>query len=105
MYGKLICRFIFFPARSPAFSQVSTSLNGITTIRSCGAQAALQKQFDEQQDVHTGAFYMTILLTSGFGYWLDCVCMTFLGFVTFSFLFYGMLLITTLAQGVINLKI
>lgn len=72
--------------RSPAFSQVSTSLDGMTTIRACGAQMLLQREFDNLQDVHTGAWYLTVTTSLAFGFWLDCISMTFLGIVTFSFL-------------------
>ncbi|XP_044730120.1 ATP-binding cassette sub-family C member 4-like isoform X2 [Chrysoperla carnea] len=72
--------------RSPVFSHVSASLDGITTIRSCGAQRLLAKEFDIQQDVHTGAWYLTIATGTAFGFWLDCVSIAFLAAVIFSFI-------------------
>ncbi|XP_011647242.1 multidrug resistance-associated protein 4-like isoform X2 [Pogonomyrmex barbatus] len=40
-------------AKSPIFSHVNSTLSGLTTIRSTGAQEMIRKQFDEHQDLHT----------------------------------------------------
>ncbi|XP_044730121.1 probable multidrug resistance-associated protein lethal(2)03659 [Chrysoperla carnea] len=73
-------------SRSPVFSHVSASLDGITTIRSCGAQSLLAKEFDIQQDVHTSAWYLTVATGTAFGFWLDCVSVSFLAALIFSFI-------------------
>ncbi|XP_046746878.1 ATP-binding cassette sub-family C member 4-like isoform X1 [Diprion similis] len=75
-------------AKSPMFSHVSSTLDGLTTIRSRGAPAELmlKKEFDRLQDVHTSAWYLAIAGTSVLGLVLDlfsgalvaCVCFSFI---------------------------
>ncbi|XP_017760874.1 PREDICTED: multidrug resistance-associated protein 4-like [Eufriesea mexicana] len=73
-------------AKSPIFSHVNATLNGLTTIRSSGSNVLelLQKQFDDLQDVHTGAWYMTIAVPVTFGLYLDIVVIIFVACVCFS---------------------
>ncbi|KAJ3652255.1 hypothetical protein Zmor_018236 [Zophobas morio] len=76
-------------ARSPIYSHVTSSLEGISTIRAFGAQTMLQNEFDERQDSHSSSFYMFLACDGAFGFWLDLCCVIFLGIVTFSILFMG----------------
>ena len=41
-------------ARSPVFSHLSSSLNGLWTIRAFGAEQRFQDVFDAHQDLHSG---------------------------------------------------
>lgn len=41
-------------ARSPVFSHLSSSLQGLWTIRAFGAEQRFQKAFDAHQDLHSG---------------------------------------------------
>ncbi|KAJ8933696.1 hypothetical protein NQ314_013862 [Rhamnusium bicolor] len=72
--------------KSPVFSHVSSSLNGITTIRASKAEEILINEFDDHQDIHTSAWYLTITCIVAFGLWLDIVCVIFVACVTFSFI-------------------
>nr|CAD7200060.1 unnamed protein product [Timema douglasi] len=72
--------------RSPVFSHLAASLNGLTTIRACGAQQLLRQEFDSHQDLHTSSFYLTIATSVAFGFWLDVVSNIFVACVAFSFL-------------------
>ncbi|PNF26812.1 hypothetical protein B7P43_G17381 [Cryptotermes secundus] len=71
--------------RSPVFSHLSASLQGLTTIRALGAQAMLEKEFDGHQDLHSSAWYMFITTTRAFSVWLDSTCLLYIIVVTFSF--------------------
>lgn len=44
----------FFEARSPVFSHLSSTLQGLSTIRAFKAQQRFQQMFDEYQDLHSG---------------------------------------------------
>lgn len=41
-------------ARSPVFSHLSSSLQGLSTIRAFRVQQRFQQMFDEYQDLHSG---------------------------------------------------
>lgn len=73
--------------RSPVFSHLSASLTGLSTIRARGLQDLVIKEFDNLQDVHSGAWHLTKALNYAFGLWLDMVSCGFLTAVTFSFVF------------------
>ncbi|KAG5866797.1 hypothetical protein JTB14_031470 [Gonioctena quinquepunctata] len=70
--------------RSPAFTQLSATLQGLTTIRALRAEELLKKDFDQAQDYHTSAWFMSISTSSAFGFVLDLCCAGFVGVVTFS---------------------
>ncbi|XP_047107556.1 ATP-binding cassette sub-family C member 4-like [Schistocerca piceifrons] len=75
--------------RSPVFSHLSDSLNGLTTIRASGTQDIVRKEFDSHQDLHTSAWFQFIATGTAFGFWLDCLSAIFVTLVTFSFLVLG----------------
>lgn len=72
--------------KSPVFSHVSSSLLGLTTIRSACAQNMVRKEFDVHQDLHTSTYYLTIATSTAFGFALDIVSICFIAFVTYSFI-------------------
>ncbi|XP_039312863.1 multidrug resistance-associated protein 4 isoform X2 [Solenopsis invicta] len=73
-------------ARSPVFTHLNATLNGLTTIRAYCAQDILKYEFDKLQDVHTSTTYMFIVTSTAFGFFLDMFCFIFSSLVTFSFL-------------------
>ncbi|ERL93563.1 hypothetical protein D910_10852 [Dendroctonus ponderosae] len=75
--------------RSPVFSHINASLQGLTTIRAFGAQEILRKEFDNYQDIHSSAFYMFLCCNQTFGFWLDFHCIIYAALVTLSFFFIG----------------
>lgn len=64
-------------------------MNGLTTIRSFGAQQILIKEFDKIQDLHSSAFYLFISTSRAFGFWLDLFCVIYIAVVTASFFVFG----------------
>ncbi|GFG33086.1 hypothetical protein Cfor_12110, partial [Coptotermes formosanus] len=75
--------------RSPVFQHLNASLQGLTTIRAFRAEAILEKEFDNHQDLHSGAWYLFIASSRAFGFWLDVVCLIYITVVTISFFLIG----------------
>lgn len=77
-----------FSAKSPVFSHVNATLNGLTTIRSCGQQIEkrLIQEFDRYQNDHSGAWFLTITTSVIFSIFLDVLLVIFVAVVTFSFI-------------------
>ncbi|XP_044267576.1 ATP-binding cassette sub-family C member 4-like [Tribolium madens] len=75
--------------RSPVFTHLNATLNGLTTIRAFQAENILRNEFDKHQDYHTSAWFMYIAASSAFGFYLDFLCFIFVALVTFSFLTFG----------------
>ncbi|KAG5883223.1 hypothetical protein JTB14_011415 [Gonioctena quinquepunctata] len=75
--------------RSPVFSHIHASLQGLPTIRAFGAQEILRKEFDHHQDLHSMAYYMFLCCNRTFGFWLDLLCVGYIALVTLSFFFMG----------------
>ncbi|CAH2267214.1 jg2942 [Pararge aegeria aegeria] len=73
--------------KSPVFGMVTSSLNGIATIRSAGAQQRLVTEFDNHQDLHTAAWNCYLGGGSTFGFYLDTLCQIYLTVIIFVFLY------------------
>ncbi|CAH0699044.1 unnamed protein product [Spodoptera exigua] len=72
--------------RSPVFSHMSATLNGICTIRSAGAEQRLIKEFDRFQDIHTSTWSSYLASGVTLGFWLDFICVIYLTIVIVAFL-------------------
>ncbi|XP_060810578.1 ATP-binding cassette sub-family C member 4 isoform X2 [Amyelois transitella] len=72
--------------RSPVFSHMSATLNGISTIRSAGAQSRLIQEFDRFQDIHTSTWSSYLASGVTLGFWLDFICVLYLAIVIIAFL-------------------
>ena len=46
--------------KSKVFSQLSSSLSGLTTIRALKAEDIMIEEFDHYQDIHSSAYFSTI---------------------------------------------
>ncbi|XP_050295811.1 probable multidrug resistance-associated protein lethal(2)03659 [Anthonomus grandis grandis] len=73
-------------ARSPVYSHLTASLQGLTTIRAFGAQEILKVEFDNYQDTYSSACFMFLSANRTFGFWLDMHCVIFIILVTMGFL-------------------
>ncbi|XP_053982950.1 ATP-binding cassette sub-family C member 4-like [Hylaeus volcanicus] len=75
-------------AKSPVFSHVNATLSGLATIRISGStvRKLMQRQFDHLQNVHTGAWYITLVTHVVFGLYLDIIVCAFVACICFSFI-------------------
>nr|AJD79132.1 ABCC3 [Pectinophora gossypiella] len=73
--------------KSPVFGMVTSSLNGMATIRSCGAQDRLISEFDTHQNLHTSAWNGYLCGGATFALYLDTMCLIYLGTIIFVFLY------------------
>ncbi|XP_077301221.1 putative multidrug resistance-associated protein lethal(2)03659 [Arctopsyche grandis] len=74
-------------SRSPAFTHVNATMNGLDTIRSSFSQKMLIKEFDRFMDLHTSVWTMILNTNRAFALWMDIVCCLYIAIVTFSFFF------------------
>ncbi|XP_008276233.1 ATP-binding cassette sub-family C member 4 [Stegastes partitus] len=69
--------------RSPVFSHLSSSLQGLWTIRAFGAEERFQKAFDAHQDLHSEAWFLFLTTSRWFAVRLDGLCSIFVTITTF----------------------
>ncbi|KAI3366042.1 hypothetical protein L3Q82_009871, partial [Scortum barcoo] len=69
--------------RSPVFSHLSSSLQGLWTIRAFGAEERFQKAFDAYQDLHSEAWFLFLTTSRWFAVRLDGICSIFVTITTF----------------------
>uniref|UniRef100_T1IZ26 Uncharacterized protein n=1 Tax=Strigamia maritima TaxID=126957 RepID=T1IZ26_STRMM len=70
--------------RSPVFSHLSVSLQGLCTIRAFNAQEIFYRTFDSHQDLHSSAWFLFLASARWFGMWLDFLCFIYISIVTYS---------------------
>lgn len=75
--------------RSPIYSHLAASLQGLSTIRAFKAEQILIQEFDSHQNRHTSAFYLFLSASRAFGFWLDSFCVLYIAIVTLSFFVMG----------------
>ncbi|KAK4317272.1 hypothetical protein Pmani_011632 [Petrolisthes manimaculis] len=72
--------------RSPVFSHLSASLQGLTTIRAFQVQQSFIQDFDQHQDLHSSAWFLFLSTTRWFGICLDWISCIYIAIVTFGFM-------------------
>ncbi|XP_077200008.1 ATP-binding cassette sub-family C member 4 [Paroedura picta] len=87
--------------RSPVFSHLSSSLQGLWTIRAFKAEQRFQELFDAHQDLHSEAWFLFLTTSRWFAVRLDAICAVFVVAVAFGCL----LLAQTLNAGQVGLAL
>ncbi|KAL1514285.1 hypothetical protein ABEB36_003566 [Hypothenemus hampei] len=75
--------------KAPMFSHISSSLQGLSSIRAYKAQAIIIKEFDILQDQHTATWSLLLQTSEALGFYLDLISVAFLALVTFQFLIFN----------------
>jgi len=70
-------------ARSPLYSHISTTLQGLPTIRTFGKQTVALDHFHKYQNEHTQGWYLYVVATRWFGIRMDTLSALFLAAVAF----------------------
>ncbi|XP_077399671.1 ATP-binding cassette sub-family C member 4-like isoform X2 [Vanacampus margaritifer] len=69
--------------RSPVFSHLSSSLQGLCSIRAFRGEERLTKAFDSHQDRHSEAWFLFLMTSRWFALRLDSICSVFITVATF----------------------
>ncbi|KAJ1116094.1 hypothetical protein NDU88_004313 [Pleurodeles waltl] len=87
--------------RSPVFSHLSSSLQGLWTIRAFKSEQRFQELFDAQQDLHSEAWFLFLTTTRWLAVRLDAICAIFVVITSFGCL----LLANSLDAGQVGLAL
>uniref|UniRef100_A0A8C5C4F8 Cystic fibrosis transmembrane conductance regulator n=1 Tax=Gadus morhua TaxID=8049 RepID=A0A8C5C4F8_GADMO len=72
--------------RSPVFSHLSSSLQGLWTIRAFRAEQRFQNVFDAHQDLHSETWYLFLTSSRWFAMRLDLLCAVFVIILIYAYL-------------------
>ncbi|KAF6375882.1 ATP binding cassette subfamily C member 4 [Rhinolophus ferrumequinum] len=87
--------------RSPVFSHLSSSLQGLWTIRAFKTEERFQELFDAHQDLHSEAWFLFLTTSRWFAVRLDAICAIFVIVVAFG----SLILAQTLNAGQVGLAL
>lgn len=87
--------------RSPVFSHLSSTLQGLWTIRAFKAEERFQRSFDAHQDLHSEAWFLFLTTSRWFAVRLDGMCCVFVTITAFGCL----LLRNSLEAGTVGLAL
>jgi ATP-binding cassette subfamily C (CFTR/MRP) protein 4 len=76
---------VVISARNPVCNHLSSSLQGLATIRAFKAQEILIQEFNKHQDMHTAVFYKLVAFYNTLRFWVDTTCVLYFALVIFSF--------------------
>lgn len=74
-------------ARSPVFSHLSASLQGLHTIRALRVQEKFCEEFDNHQNLHTESWFLFLSSSRWLAVRLDWMCAIFITVVSFACVF------------------
>ncbi|KAG9492165.1 ATP-binding cassette sub-family C member 4 [Eleutherodactylus coqui] len=88
-------------SRSPVFSHLSSSLQGLWTIRAFKAEDRFQQLFDAKQDLHSAAWFLFLTTSRWLALRLDAICALFVIAIAFG----SLILSKTLDAGQVGLAL
>ena len=75
---------IFISGRSPLYSHISATLQGLATIRASEEQQQFAEMYNKYQDRNTSGNYYYLAANRWLGYRLDMICATLITIVAFA---------------------
>ena len=69
-------------ARSPVYSHVSTTLNGLSSIRAFGTQNEFEEQFYRYQDDHSATWFIFLCAARALGLLMDWLFICYIVIIT-----------------------
>merc|ERR1719376_296561 len=69
--------------RSPIFSHLSNTLEGLTTVRAFNMQENFENKFHQMQDLHSASWFLFMTSSRWFGQRLDSLCVIFIASVAY----------------------
>lgn len=75
-------------AKSPAFTHMSATLSGLSTVRAYQVEEILKKEFDNYQDTHSACWFMFISSVSAFSLSMDILCLIFMTCIIFYYMLF-----------------
>lgn len=71
-------------ARSPVYSITNQTFAGLSTIRSCDAQEAMEAEFHYFQDSNTSCYHMYLAATQFLSFWVQLNCLLYVTSILYS---------------------
>ncbi|KAF5273604.1 hypothetical protein FQR65_LT04603 [Abscondita terminalis] len=68
--------------KSPVFTHLHETVQGLATIRAFGVQEKLKKNFDDKQDLNSCANFLFVCTTRALSFWIDLLSFTYLTIAT-----------------------
>lgn len=68
--------------RSPVFSHLATSLNGLATIRALKVEPEFEAKFDRYQDIHSSTWFLFVAASRWLGISLDWISLGYITVIT-----------------------
>ena len=65
-------------ARSPVYSHVSTTLNGLASIRALSAEIIFEDQFYRYQNDHSATWFLSLCSSEALGLVMDWICVGYI---------------------------
>lgn len=81
--------FPFHLAYNSIYSRITSTFQGLSTIRSTHSERVLMDEFHKNMDQNTSAIYLNFATARAFALWLDIMCSIYICLVTMSFLVFG----------------
>ncbi|KAJ8680830.1 hypothetical protein QAD02_016617 [Eretmocerus hayati] len=75
--------------KSPVFSHLSNSVHGLSTVRALDAQNILMEEFDNHQNLHSTAWFISFSGSRAFGMYIDTFCSIFVAIVVYVMIIFG----------------